>query len=181
MGGIPITILALQSIGKLVNIGLRVASRPLHWKFHSIHCQEKNCDFLEKGNMCINTTCLILTWVIVSAISVSLDTDRPVVTIVYSIFVTYSTIGFGDFIPFKNHGYVFIIIVLPGLSFMSSSIDSVVAYLDKRRMLEKGCSICTNCLAAKRHARKTTNEEAPRSDVCEEIPLWNLQSTWQEL
>lgn len=168
MGGIPITILALQSIGKLVNIGLRVASRPLHWKFHSVHCQEKGCDFLEKVNIYINTACLILTWMIASAISYFLDTDRPVVTIIYSIFVTYSTIGFGDFIPFKNHGYVFVIIVLPGLSFMSSTIDSVVAYMEKRIKLEKGCSICTNCLATKRNARKTTNEEAPRSDVCEE-------------
>lgn len=168
--GIPITILALQSIGKLVNLGLRLANRPIHRKFHSIYCEEEHCDFLEKGSVCINTICFILTWFIVSGVSASLDQEQSFVTIVYSIFVTYSTIGFGDFIPFEDYRYVFIIAVLPGLSFMSSSIDSVVAYIEKSSMLKKRCPCfnCKNCLVMKRDARKTTDEaQDTQTDVSE--------------
>ena len=117
--------------------------------------------------MCINTICFILTWFIVSGVSASLDQEQSFITIVYSIFVTYSTVGFGDFIPFEDYRYVFIITVLPGLSFMSSSIDSVVAYIEKRSRLKKRCP-CLNCLAMKRDARKTTDEaQDTQTDVSE--------------
>ena len=109
--------------------------------------------------MSINFTCFILTWFVVSAASTYLDPERSLISTFYAIFVTYSTVGFGDFIPFENHRYVFIITVLPGLSFLSSSIDSIVAYMEKKSTLQKRWFSCGNFLAAeKRNARITTDE-----------------------
>lgn len=74
--------------------------------------------------------------------------------IVYSMFVTYSTVGFGDFIPFENQKSIFIVFVLPGLSFLSGLIDSVVAYLEKSNVLGKCCYKCVSCLGVKMKAKK---------------------------
>ena len=135
-----------------------MANRPLHRKYHGAHCEEASCDFLEKGNICCSLICFVLTWIIVSATSACLDSEEPLVSTVYAIFVTYSTVGFGDIIPFEDHRYVFIITVLPGLSFLSSSIDSFVAYLEKSLMLQKRCFNCAKFLATKTNAKITTDE-----------------------
>ena len=139
--------MALKSIGELVNIALRTINRPLHIKLHTIQCNEGSCDFLEKGNLTINSVCLILTWIVASATSAYLTPELSVITNVYSIFVTYSTVGFGDIIPFEEHKYVFIMIVLPGLSFMSSLINSIAAYVEKISTLNQQCFSIPKCLS----------------------------------
>lgn len=159
--------MALKSIGELVNIAFRTINRPLHIKFHTIQCEERSCDFLEKGNLSINSVCLILTWIVTSAICAILKPERSVFTNAYSIFVTYSTVGFGDIIPFEDHKYVFMIIVLPGLSFMSSLIDSIVAYVEKISMLNESCFSLPKCRSAERDSR--INAE----DIQQETPNVN--------
>ena len=139
--------MALKSIGELVNIALRTINRPLHIKLHTIQCNEGSCDFLEKGNLTINSVCLILTWIVASATSAYLTPELSVITNVYSIFVTYSTVGFGDIIPFEEHKYVFMTIVLPGLSVMSSLINSIVAYVEKISILNQQCFSIPKCLS----------------------------------
>lgn len=153
MAGIPFTVLALKSVGQLVNIVLKAINRPLHKIRHSVHCDERVCDFLESGNVCINVVCCILTWTIVSATSAHLEPELSLVTIIYSIFVTYSTVGFGDIIPFEDHKYIFMIIIIPGLCFMSSLIDSVVACMEKSNMVSKRCFNPAKCLPVKREVR----------------------------
>lgn len=153
IAGIPLTFLALKSIGELVNIALRTINRPLHIKLHTIQCNEGSCDFLEKGNLSINSVCLILTWVVASATSAKLSPERSIVSNVYSVFVTYSTVGFGDIIPFEEHKYVFMLIVLPGLSFMSSLINSIVAYVEKLSNINKGCLSLPRCPSRERDSR----------------------------
>ena len=74
-----------------------------------------------------------------STVSAVLETEWHIISSVYSIFVTYSTIGFGDFIPFEDQKYAFVIIVLPGLSFMSSLVDSVIAYVEKSNVINARC------------------------------------------
>lgn len=150
VGGIPLTVLALKSIGELVNIALRTINRPLHIKLHTIQCNESSCDFLEKGNLTINSVSLILTWIIASATSASLTPEQSFISNAYSTFVTYSTVGFGDIIPFEEPKYVFLIIVLPGLSFMSSLINSIVAYVEKISLLNHNCFSIPKCLSAER-------------------------------
>ncbi|CAH3179768.1 unnamed protein product, partial [Porites evermanni] len=152
--GIPITLLALRAVGKLVNIGLKKANRPLHRKRHGMACPENQCPFLEKANMCINLCCFVLTWVMVTTVQARLEPEKSVVFIVYSMFVTYSTVGFGDFIPFEKHKSIFIVFVLPGLSFLSGLIDSVVAYLEKSNVLGKRCYKCVSCLGVKMKAKR---------------------------
>ena len=142
--------MALKSIGELVNIALRTINRPLHIKLHTIQCNEGSCDFLEKGNLAINSVCLILTWIVASATSAYLTPEQSVITNVYSIFVTYSTVGFGDVIPFEEHKYVFMTIVLPGLSFMSSLINSIVAYVEKISSLNQHCFSIPKCHSEER-------------------------------
>ena len=153
IAGIPLTVLALKSIGELVNIALRTINRPLHIKLHTIQCNEDSCDFLEKGNLAINSVCLILTWIVASAISSNLSPERSIVGNVYSMFVTYSTVGFGDIIPFEEHKYVFMMIALPGLSFMSSLINSIVAYVEKISIINKRCFGLPRCLSGERDSR----------------------------
>ena len=80
-----------------------------------------------------------------TAISAELEPKGSLVSVVYSIFVTYSTVGFGDIIPFENHKYVFMIIVIPGLCSLSSLIDSVVAYAEKGNMASRRCFNLPNC------------------------------------
>ncbi|KAL9966251.1 hypothetical protein ACROYT_G024299 [Oculina patagonica] len=155
--GIPLTVLALKSIGELVNMALRTVNRPIHIKFHTIQCDEGSCDFLEKGNLLINSSCLIVTWIVASAASAHLEPKRSLIDNVYSIFVTYSTVGFGDIIPFKDQIYVFMITVLPGLSFMSSLIDSIVAYVEKTSIMNEHCFSLTKCRPKKGEARITTD------------------------
>ena len=147
IAGIPLTVLALKSIGELVNIALRTINRPLHIKLHTIQCNEGSCDFLEKGNLTINSVCLILTWIVASTTSAYLTPKQSLISSVYSIFVTYSTVGFGDIIPFEEHKYVFIMIVLPGLSFMSSLINSIAAYVEKISTLNQQCFSIPKCLS----------------------------------
>ena len=63
---------------------------------------------------------------------------------------TCSTVGFGDIIPFEEHKYVFMTIVLPGLSFMSSLINSIVAYVEKISILNQNCFSIPKCLSEER-------------------------------
>ena len=164
IAGIPLTVLALKSIGELVNIALRTINRPLHIKLHTIQCNEDSCDFLEKGNLTINSVCLILTWVVASAISANLSPERSIVGNVYSMFVTYSTVGFGDIIPFEEHKYVFMMIALPGLSFMSSLINSIVAYVEKISIINKrffGLPRCFSCERDSRISADNFQQETP--------------------
>lgn len=156
--GIPLTVIALRSVGKLLNIGLRATHRPLHNKFHGPQCKEEDCDFLEKGSVCCSIGGFILMWMIVFSLSFSLDSDqnRSFVTIIYSIFITYSTVGFGYFIPFESSRYVFIITLLPGLALVSSSIDSVVACIEKRNKLHGYLLSCKWRMSLRKN-RKTTN------------------------
>ncbi|CAH3130778.1 unnamed protein product, partial [Pocillopora meandrina] len=151
--GIPLTVLALKSIGELVNKALKSVTRPLHRKFHSKNCQERACDFMETGNTCINLVSCIVTWIIACALNTHLESKQSFITNSYSIFVTLTTVGFGDIIPFEDHLYVFIITVLPGLCFMSSLIDSIVAYLDKTRVATTRSFSLTGCCSAKNEAR----------------------------
>lgn len=153
MVGIPLTVLALKSIGELVNKALKSVTRPLHRKFHSKNCQERACDFMETGNTCINLVSCIVTWIIACALNTHLESKQSFITNSYSIFVTLTTVGFGDIIPFEDHLYVFIITVLPGLCFMSSLIDSIVAYLDKTRVATTRSFSLTGCCSAKNEAR----------------------------
>ena len=159
LAGIPLTVLALKSVGQLVNIVLKAINRPLHVILHSIHCDERVCNFLESGNVFINVVCCILTWTIVTAISAHLEPERSLVPVIYSIFVTYSTVGFGDIIPFEDRKYIFMIIVLPGLCFMSSLIDSVVAWMEKSNMTCKRCFNLSKCFPVKRKIRMQTEVE----------------------
>ena len=142
--------MALKSIGELVNIALRTINRPLHIKLHTIQCNEGSCDFLEKGNLAINSVRLILTWIVASATSAYLTQDQSLISNVYCIFVTYSTVGFGDIVPFEEHKYVFMTIVLPGLSFMSSLTNSIVAYVEKITILNQNCFSIPTCLSGER-------------------------------
>ena len=173
MLGIPVTVLALQSIGILVNFGLRVANRPLHRRFHGIHCGEETCNFLEKCSLCVSLVCFILTWVVVSAVSAHLQPEQSVTAVVYSIFVTYSTVGFGDVIPFEEHKYVFIITVLPGLSFLSSSIGSLVSYMEKSSRLGKRCFDCASCLTRKVRIKTDKPAQDTEKDI-NEHPTCNI-------
>ena len=159
LAGIPLTVLALKSVGQLVNIVLKAINRPLHVILHSIDCDERVCNLLESGNVFINVVCCILTWTIVTAISAHLEPERSLVPVIYSIFVTYSTVGFGDIIPFEDRKYIFMIIVLPGLCFMSSLIDSVVAWMEKSNMTCKRCFNLSKCFPVKRKIRIQTEVE----------------------
>lgn len=166
--GIPLTVLTLKSIGTLLNRGLRATHRPMHRKFHSPQCREEDCDFLEKGNVCFNICSFILVWLVASMISLHSDPDRPLVTIIYSIFITYSTIGFGDFIPFENSTYLSIIMILPGLALMSSSIDAVVACIEKRTKLNKNAFESIEGILMKKKVKEKRTTEThgtqPKSD-----------------
>lgn len=165
LAGIPLTVLALKSVGQLVNIVLKDINRPLHKLVHTIHCDERLCNFLESGNVCINAVCCILTWTIVTAISAHLEPERSLVPAIYSIFVTYSTVGFGDIIPFEDRKYIFMVIVLPGLCFMSSLIDSVVAWIEKSNVACKRCFNFSKCFPVKRDMRiQADGVEEPTED-----------------
>lgn len=165
--GIPFTVLALKSIGELVNKALKSVTRPLHRKFHSKNCQERACDFMETGNTCINLVSCILTWIIACALNTHLESKQSFITNSYSIFVTLTTVGFGDIIPFEDHLYVFIITVLPGLCFMSSLIDSIVAYLDKTREATTRCFSLAGCCSAKNEARITAEVDLKNNQTLE--------------
>ena len=170
LAGIPLTILALKSVGQLVNIVLKDINRPVHKLLHTIHCDERVCNFLESGNVCINVVCCVLTWTIVAAISAHLEPERGLVQVIYSIFVTYSTVGFGDIIPFEDRKYIFMVIVLPGLCFMSSLIDSVVAWMEKSKMTCKRFFNFSKCCPVKRELRIQADGVEERTEDDNETP-----------
>lgn len=159
--------MALKSIGELVNKALKSVTRPLHRKFHSKNCQERACDFMETGNTCINLVSCMVTWIIACALNTHLESKQSFITNSYSIFVTLTTVGFGDIIPFEDHLYVFIITVLPGLCFMSSLIDSIVAYLDKTRVATTRSFSLTGCCSAKNEARITAEVDLKNNQTLE--------------
>ena len=96
-------------------------------------------------------------------VSAHLEPERSLITSVYSIFVTYSTVGFGDIIPFEDHMYDFILTVIPGLCFMSSLIDSSVAYVEKSSVASRKCFSFTNCSPVKKRARIQSSENGSDS------------------
>ena len=105
-----------------------------------------------------------------AAISAHLEPERSLVQVIYSIFVTYSTVGFGDIIPFEDHRYIFMVIVLPGLCFMSSLIDSVVAWMEKSNMTCKRCFDFSKCCPVKRELRIQADGVDERTEDDDETP-----------
>ena len=162
--GIPITILALKSTGELLNISLKVVTRPLHRRFHGTDCSELSCNFTEKGGICANITILISLWILASLANAFVDGNLELVSNVYSIFISYTTVGFGDFIPFKNHTYAVILWILPGLSFMSSLINSVVSCVEKNNTLGTCRFNMTGCLQGRRRA-DVSDDDSWRNNV----------------
>ena len=109
----------------------------------------------------------MVTWIIACALNTHLESKQSFITNSYSIFVTLTTVGFGDIIPFEDHLYVFIITVLPGLCFMSSLIDSIVAYLDKTRVATTRSFSLTGCCSAKNEARITAEVDLKNNQTLE--------------
>ena len=105
-----------------------------------------------------------------AAINAHLEPKRSLAQVIYSIFVTYSTVGFGDIIPFEDRKYIFMIIVLPGLCFMSSLIDSVVAWLEKSNTTCKRCFNFSKCCPVKREMRIQAEEVEERTEDDNETP-----------
>ena len=105
-----------------------------------------------------------------TAISVHLEPEGSLAPAVYSIFVTYTTVGFGDIIPFEDHRYIFMITVLPGLCFMSSLIDSVVAWIEKSNMVCKRCFNFSKCSPVKREMTIQAEGAEERTEDDDETP-----------
>ena len=122
---------------------------------------------METGNTCINIVSCTVTWIIACVLNTHLESKQSFITNSYSIFVTLTTVGFGDIIPFEDHLYVFIITVLPGLCFMSSLIDSIVAYLDKTRVATTRSFSLTGCCSAKNEARVTAEVDLKNNQTLE--------------
>ena len=105
-----------------------------------------------------------------ATISAHLEPERSLVQVIYSIFVTYSTVGFGDIIPFEDRKYIFMIIVLPGLCFMSSLIDSVVGGMEKSNTTCKHCFNLSKCCLVNREMRIQADEIEERTEDDNQAP-----------
>ena len=113
-----------------------------------------------------------------STVSAVLETEWHIISSVYSIFVTYSTIGFGDFIPFEEQKYAFVIIVLPGLSFMSSLVDSVIAYVEKSNVMNAGCfNVRIGCRHEEGQITEAVTADCAQQSTAENVKENSMLST----
>lgn len=185
--GIPITMLAFKSVGELivkwVNAIVTKFEKKILKRPEPIHVETKSAVILFS---------LMLMLLVIFGLIVTIQTDLTLIESVYFWFVTYTTIGFGDYVPGKVHWihqlsndsssvhtkksgeektaelfltifYTFFCVL--GLCLVSSVLNSILEVFEQRKYRPR----CPGCVPRKTqiHAdnEQSDTPEQPRTDM----------------
>ena len=136
--GIPVTILAFQAVGELISRGITVAITKI----------EKRCfkqDPINVEAKCTAVTfALMLIMLLCGSVMQVLFEEWTFLVGVYSWLITFTTIGYGDYMPGKKQGLWGVLFFLAwctlGLCVFSSVLNAIAFYISKRRPCRRVCS-----------------------------------------
>ena len=152
--GIPITMLALKTAGELLATCIKL----LVVKTETVLLKRAEPKHLKKKTFLAACTLMAVLYILISVSAVYLE-KWSFVEGLYSWFTTFTTIGFGDYVPFvslvrnaeqgkNSEGYlvlqavVFIVPYVVGLSLTSCILNCLVDSVDEIRDF---CDRCMNC------------------------------------
>ncbi|EDO27374.1 predicted protein, partial [Nematostella vectensis] len=92
--GIPLTLLTLRSVGVHINAFHFYLIRSTHKK----HCKNEKCTHEEVASIIMSTSGLLLTVIIVAVVMFFSVTSWTFTEALYFVFVSCSTVGFGDYV-----------------------------------------------------------------------------------
>lgn len=139
--GIPVTILTFQAVGELISRGITVAITKI----------EKRCFRQDPTN--VEAKCTAVTFALMlimllcgSVMQVYLEEWSFLVAVYYWL-ITFTTIGYGDYITGKKQVFWGVVFFLAwctlGLCVFSSVLNAIASYISKRRPCRRVCSCFT--------------------------------------
>ena len=139
--GIPVTVLAFQAVGELISRGITVAITTI----------EKRCFRQDPTN--VEAKCTAVTFALMlimllcgSVMQVYLEEWSFLVAVYYWL-ITFTTIGYGDYITGKKQVFWGVVFFLAwctlGLCVFSSVLNAIAFYISKKRPCRRVCSCFT--------------------------------------
>lgn len=126
------TILAFQAVGELISRGISAFIAKTEK-----HCFNRKPSNVEAKSMVV--TCVLMIVMLVSGAGLQmLFEDRPFVVGLYFWFVTFATIGYGDYLPGKYSALslkvtISLVWTTLGLCVVSSVLNAIAAFIAKRQ------------------------------------------------
>ena len=154
--GIPLILLTLKSCGSGYNSLLKC----LLTKFEK--CIRKNTEILhlELKLLLLNFFALVTVIFIAATISIVKD-GWNIWQGLYVWFITFTTVGFGDFIPtHMTTSEQPDSLLIAGLCFMSAVVDALVAWVERLNRCQQNCCRSQNNITIER------DDDTSRNSIC---------------
>ena len=140
--GIPLTILLLQLIGEKLLHGEQVLVTAFERRFLK---REETPRYLNEK--CFFLGLLVLVIILTTSAAIHMKTDEwTFLEGFYCFFITYTTVGFGDFIPGRNgtaaHLASRIIFIIIGLVAMSNVLNALAGFSDTAKLFGRLRAYC---------------------------------------
>ncbi len=178
--GIPIAMLAFKTSGEL----LAASFRFLVIKTETVMLKKAEPKHVKKKTFSV-ATALMVVLVILSALSSTYFEDWTFMEGLYAWFITFTTIGFGDYVQFESHarkvaqgespktsllvhGIIFAVPYVVGLSLMSCILNCLVDSVDHIRNFRDRCMNC--CLGFISPIRRLFCRTSSSYDLAAEEP-----------
>ena len=153
--GIPMTMLAMKSLGELLAIGVR----SLVIKIETILLNRTEPRHVKLNTICVSGYIIVFQHVMLASLSTSFTANWSFLESFYAWFITLSTIGFGDYVPLKKFSretdvekmskllliLYMVLFSLPyvmSLSFCSCILSLLVDSMDQIRQMRDRCMSC---------------------------------------
>ena len=154
--GIPLILLTLKSCGS----GYNSLLKSLLTKFEK--CIRKNTEIshLELKLLFLNFFALVTVIFIAATISIVKD-GWNIWQGLYVWFITFTTVGFGDFIPtHMTTSEQPDSLLIAGLCFMSAVVDALVAWVERLNRCQQNCCRSQNNITIER------DDDTSRNSIC---------------
>ena len=127
--GIPVCLLLLKSIGQVLNKCLNKLVLFIEKKC----LLRENPENIARKVIIISCLCMVLYIVFFAIIGSFLYNNGTFTDHVYALFITFSTVGFGDIVLIKSEQFdISTNITIIGLVLVSTNVEAILVYLEKR-------------------------------------------------
>lgn len=141
--GIPMTMLAMKSLGELLAIGVR----SLVIKTETILLNRTEPRHVKLNTICVSGYIIVFQHVMLASLSTSFTANWSFLESFYAWFITLSTIGFGDVEKMSKlllilYMVLFSLPYVMSLSFCSCILSLLVDSMDQIRQMRDRCMSC---------------------------------------
>ena len=141
--GIPMTMLAMKSLGELLAIGVR----SLVIKIETILLNRTEPRHVKLNTICVSGYIIVFQHVMLASLSTSFTANWSFLESFYAWFITLSTIGFGDVEKMSKlllilYMVLFSLPYVMSLSFCSCILSLLVDSMDQIRQMRDRCMSC---------------------------------------